>query len=318
MTIDVPSVADLACPLCGYNLRGLTEPRCPECGFRFTWAELRDDQRNRHPYLWEHARGWRELPRRFWTTYRRTCRPRQFWSDVSPAQPVHVVRLLAYWLLTTIAFGLAPVAGLVGRAAVLFQDRYSIRSHMVPVYGGGYQVSRPWGVLEYTAAELEEDLPMPQSPKFWRDVVEPVGSERQDFVEHTVDAAVVVVAWPALSMGALALFAASMRRAKVGYRHVLRVVVYGCDFALLMTVAVGAMAGWIASGYHAWLSERPSHGALPVTLVILACAAVSTHRLGFAYGRYLRFDRPLLTVLSAQTIAVLVAAVALVGLTRLG
>ena len=23
---------DAACPLCGYNLRGLTSPRCPECG----------------------------------------------------------------------------------------------------------------------------------------------------------------------------------------------------------------------------------------------------------------------------------------------
>ncbi len=23
---------DVACPLCGYNLRGLTSPRCPECG----------------------------------------------------------------------------------------------------------------------------------------------------------------------------------------------------------------------------------------------------------------------------------------------
>jgi DNA-directed RNA polymerase subunit RPC12/RpoP len=26
------SQRDIACPLCGYNLRGLTSPRCPECG----------------------------------------------------------------------------------------------------------------------------------------------------------------------------------------------------------------------------------------------------------------------------------------------
>src|SRR5687768_18521450 len=30
------------CPLCDYDLRGLAEPRCPECGYRFTWEELRD------------------------------------------------------------------------------------------------------------------------------------------------------------------------------------------------------------------------------------------------------------------------------------
>lgn len=26
---------DVRCPLCDYDLRGLTEPRCPECGYRF-------------------------------------------------------------------------------------------------------------------------------------------------------------------------------------------------------------------------------------------------------------------------------------------
>ena len=28
------------CPLCEYELRGLAEPRCPECGYRFEWAEV--------------------------------------------------------------------------------------------------------------------------------------------------------------------------------------------------------------------------------------------------------------------------------------
>lgn len=32
---------DLPCPRCRYNLRGLTEPRCPECGFSFSFAEAR-------------------------------------------------------------------------------------------------------------------------------------------------------------------------------------------------------------------------------------------------------------------------------------
>ena len=30
----------IACPTCGYNLTGLTESRCPECGSRFTLDEL--------------------------------------------------------------------------------------------------------------------------------------------------------------------------------------------------------------------------------------------------------------------------------------
>jgi len=32
--------ADIPCPKCGYNLRGLMEARCPECGTRFTLDEL--------------------------------------------------------------------------------------------------------------------------------------------------------------------------------------------------------------------------------------------------------------------------------------
>src|SRR5436305_13805040 len=37
---------DVACPLCGYNLRGLTTPRCPECG-----RELRLSIGLTEPYL---------------------------------------------------------------------------------------------------------------------------------------------------------------------------------------------------------------------------------------------------------------------------
>jgi hypothetical protein len=33
-------VEDVPCPKCGYNLRGLTVPRCPECGFQFEWTDL--------------------------------------------------------------------------------------------------------------------------------------------------------------------------------------------------------------------------------------------------------------------------------------
>jgi hypothetical protein len=29
------------CPRCSYNLTGLTEPRCPECGSRFHWGQVR-------------------------------------------------------------------------------------------------------------------------------------------------------------------------------------------------------------------------------------------------------------------------------------
>jgi hypothetical protein len=46
----------IRCPLCDYDLRGLSEPLCPECGYRFAWDELLDAQLRSHRFLFEHAR----------------------------------------------------------------------------------------------------------------------------------------------------------------------------------------------------------------------------------------------------------------------
>ena len=36
IAIDWSTITEnIECPLCLYNLRGLTEPRCPECGYQF-------------------------------------------------------------------------------------------------------------------------------------------------------------------------------------------------------------------------------------------------------------------------------------------
>ncbi|MBN1346756.1 MAG: hypothetical protein JXQ73_28960 [Phycisphaerae bacterium] len=31
---------DIPCPRCGYDLRGLLNPRCPECAFTFDWSDI--------------------------------------------------------------------------------------------------------------------------------------------------------------------------------------------------------------------------------------------------------------------------------------
>src|SRR4051812_46042283 len=86
---------DLACPLCDYNLRGLQEPRCPECGHRFDWQDLTDPRRRKHPWLFEHHRD-RNLWS-FWKTVRGGLRPLRFWTLLSPAQPSRPRRLILYW-----------------------------------------------------------------------------------------------------------------------------------------------------------------------------------------------------------------------------
>src|SRR5437667_12482923 len=87
----------LHCPMCEYDLRGQVEPRCPECGARFDWDELRDPARRLHPYLFEHH------PEQNVRSFRRTLvgglRPKKFWTTLYPTQPSRLRRLLLYFLI---------------------------------------------------------------------------------------------------------------------------------------------------------------------------------------------------------------------------
>src|SRR5881409_436100 len=94
----------LRCPMCDYDLRGQVEPRCPECGYRFDWDELRDPARRLHPYLFEHH------PERnlwsLWRTFLGGLRPRRFWSTLYPAQPSRPWRLRLYFLIVCLVCAL--------------------------------------------------------------------------------------------------------------------------------------------------------------------------------------------------------------------
>src|SRR5688500_14223296 len=92
----------LNCPLCNYSLRGLADaadPRCPECGYRFTWEELLVARQNLHPYLFEHHKPGNV--RSFFRTLRHGMRPAKFWSGLNAAHEVRPWRLVVYCALVT-------------------------------------------------------------------------------------------------------------------------------------------------------------------------------------------------------------------------
>src|SRR5205085_3308975 len=86
---------EFVCPLCEYNLRGLTNPRCPECGYAFDWPDVLEADRRRHPYLFEH------YPRRnlwsFFRTLRGSLLPSGFWEKLKATHAINPRRLFIYW-----------------------------------------------------------------------------------------------------------------------------------------------------------------------------------------------------------------------------
>jgi hypothetical protein len=308
---------DIRCPLCRYDLRGLAEPRCPECGYRFRWPELLDPNLRVHPYLFEH-----HPERNAWSFVRTMLGgllPRRFWRAMQPAQRIHTRRLVVYWLIAA-ALGFVAVATEAGRSfysAARENERERTRS----VRAVNRQLRQPpgmyedrelfrWEVDEAGGAQGWVDAHQPPwfSPRF-------VGSWYRRFpLRQSFSAPVLYAAWPWLTLATLMIFAASMRRAKVRPLQVTRCALYCCDagvwlvpltaYALAVSIdAIGAMP------YSELLGQRgQSLLAAPVF------AALTTYRLTAAYALYLRFHWPLATVVASQLVVTSLAIVLLLNL----
>ena len=130
-----------ACPLCEYSLRGLTEPRCPECGRRFEWADLTDPSRRKHPYLFEH-----HPERNVWSLVRTLVgglRPGRFWRSLSPVQPSRPGRLAVYFVLAVLPLVLATGAEWM---RTTYEQWLLVRQRFALVGSAGPQPPTFWGI----------------------------------------------------------------------------------------------------------------------------------------------------------------------------
>ena len=283
---------EILCALCDYNLRGLAEPRCPECGARFTWRELLDPELRGHPYLFEHH------PNRnlwsFWKTCRGTVRPRRFWTSLKPTQPSRPKRLIAYWVLSS-SFILLLVCGmLAGPVLGLFNQRAALREQMIATF------RRPAWALEVQKAvqrfgSVEAYANISYPPVSWREIRSVL--MRASSSRSLLAPIAILVTWPWLTFLALMIFRWSMQKAKVKPTHVLRCVLYSFDGGLWMVPAVLLIAG------ASWVLGRSAPIYVPVVIGIIFIGA---YRLLVAYRAYLRFDDVVATVLASQLITFLV------------
>jgi hypothetical protein len=270
----------LNCPLCAYSLRGLAEvaePRCPECGYRFTWRELLLTRQNLHPYLFEHHKPGHVVS--FFATLWRGMRPRKFWEGLNPAHAVRPGRLLVYLLLVTALIAASLAAGWC-------------LTHLGATYAIGTTFRAQGGY--YRAHRL------PLNPGFYTSSLR---FAEPDSIE--ADFLLTCFAWPWLTLAALLVFQSSMRRARIGFGHVLRCVVYSFDAFLWMFV-MGLLAGLVVAFGPAPSRLRFAKAAEQYLVIgLLVAVALATYRLGQAYRRYLKFDHPWATAIASQVLVVL-------------
>jgi hypothetical protein len=298
---------NLNCPLCDYNLRGLVEPRCPECGFQFEWRELLDTERDRHPYLFEHQ------PKHniwsFWKTFWTDCRPRRFWRELNPANAVRIKRLLIYWVLANSILLVTTINSFIKSGMRVIQSNAQLSQLYTPVAGGQYYrfgyfrrsgSSATQMYSQISAAQYHRFAPTPWSWGFFQKVV--TGSYGSYSIFLSL---VVILTWPWMTLLSLLVFQASMRRARIKTGHVLRCAIYGCDFGLLVAAVL-----LIISLYPGWPQRSDAY------LLLLICPILALYRLTFAYKRYLRFSHPFFTVLASQVMVFLATLIVVLNCTK--
>ena len=275
---------ELHCPLCGYDLRAITEPRCPECGYAFEWEELRDPARRLHPYLFEHH------PHRPVWAFVRTLvgglRPWRFWAKLHPTQPLRPRRLVLYWLIV-VAIAFVPFA--IAYAGVVI-----IEKSEVPTWRDSMKRWMPTGRVKATEEDLDRIYPQLASPRFF---VKAVGD-----VIAVTPWLLVAMAWPWLTLASFLLLRTSMRHAQIKFTHVLRCSVYAGDVfvwgALLLLpfsikMLLAALRLNVMGFYDAVLAH---YSALALAVVAL----LVVWRLFVAYRKYLRLPHALAVAVLLQ------------------
>jgi len=196
------------------TVRGLIEPRCPECGSRYTWKDLFDPRRRKHPYLFEHhpERNWGS----FWQTLRGGLRPKQFWQALHPIQPSNLRRLLMYTALVMVFL-------VCGACVVRFQidTLQAMRAfRMSLTYPSPFRpvVNTPLDCAEYVLRAAWNRFQL-------------IGTIRDLPL-------LLAYAWPFATFLTLMIFQASMRRARIKTVHVLRCVIYSADVLVWLLAAI--------------------------------------------------------------------------------
>jgi hypothetical protein len=286
---------DLLCPLCDYPLRGLIDPRCPECGHTFDWDELVTRETNRHPFLFE------SQPKRnvwsFFKTFLAGLRPRRFFTLLKPSEPIHIRRLIVYWVLCVM---LLPLASAVNVARMTLRDYQASKLYWqrMPTVWNSLPPNDQWkGTMIRRFGSLSNYLAF-SKPTIRNTFQQTL---RYGNTVGLLTSGVALLLWPWLTFFALMIFRYSLRLARIRSIHVLRVAIYSCDaVSVLLMISV-----LILPSGHSYIIGPFSAGLSGLIFTSMLFGAYVSWRLGEAYKRYLRFEHPFLTAFASQVIVFL-------------
>ncbi len=319
----------LKCPLCEYDLRGLEEARCPECGGRFDWGELRDEGRHRLGWLFEHRRGIGGLA----GTWVRLLWPWGLWGGwLKPVHRLVVGRVVGFWAVGVVLAVVVVGGAVVGTAVLDTQFRSlgarrlesrlataaEVRTWGVPGRKGGTTMPAPtfadvnaanWGVPR--SVYLDSRYPL------WNTPVTPRSSsfnflvrmELSRRMHQTAMAAVAVAAMPLAGLVVLGVMWQSFSRAKVKVGHGVRVALYSGDaglfavgFAVMCAVQVLDSLGYVLVPLMIGRT-----GFLQVMTVVVMAAWLTRFEAGVR--QYLGVPRAWVVALATGAVGVLLMAV---------
>lgn len=222
-------IHDLFCPMCKYDLFGLSQPCCPECGYTFDWNELRDAKLTKHPYLFEHH------PEANFKSYFQTMLHQlfqfKFWSQLKPTHQVNIRRLIVYWGVICILFVLLNVLNAANVSEHQWGNLAAKHNHAVARFKASHTLWPQADVQTY----ITENLPSPT----WSEIARPGVDAfvRCNFPNQLMfDILLVLTAWPILTFLFIQIFKVSILRSGVQRGHFLRVFIYAGDHLIFVFI----------------------------------------------------------------------------------
>jgi rubredoxin len=294
---DWETVSDqIRCPMCEYDLRGLSEPRCPECGYSFRWEEILDRTRRRHDYLFEHHPE--NNIRAFIKTLVGGLLPWRFWTSLHPMQRPDLRRLWQYRSIVLASVWL-PLAVAIATTLI----RRASGSGVPAVRPGAWMYRPSWAEGRF----LQMWALFAGKSNYLSALIEPI--LRSTIPAFIVMMTFLLLALPALTVVPLTIFQSTLRQAKVEHHHVQRCIIYSFDFVVWLAVWIAALATSMFF-MPPWL-YRIATTVMDWSLVLMFPLVwlVMMIRLAFACRSYLRLKHALAVVLACEIIVLLLIAV---------